>query len=343
MHPFGSASLCTPPSPIPSWEAYDGSLYDNLIAHYTFDGNYLDTSGNKFHAFEFGNPTFVSDGVVGQALRFDGLDDYLELPDVHELDFGTSDFTIAFWYRVGGDQNGRPAIIGNKNWRSTSSPGWIVSSNYGYGSNGDDLVINLSNGEKSIVGSVAMDVDFNSWHFVVTRIKRGDKMSLLRSKKGSYALQEDDISSLTGSLSTDDKIRIGTSHGACGEKGFTEMDLDDLGIWLRALSSEEVEQIWMAGRKNGLNLQQANGPFTSSEALTPSAILARYDFENNLLDSTSNHLDSALLNDGGGLSYSSSIKGSFMSLNNADFEEKTFVTLPDSNLLDFDTDQPFTM
>lgn len=342
VHPLGAAPLCTPPSPITSWETYDGQLHDSLVAHYTFDNDYLDTSGNSFHAFEFGNLTFTDGAISGQALQFDGEDGYLELPNVPELDFGETDFTITFWYRVDDDQVGRPAIIGNKDWRSTKNPGWIVSSNFGYTSNGDDLAINLGDGIVTLDGSKAMDVSFDTWHFVAVRIKRGDKMSLLRANKGSYALQEDNISTLTGSLSTGNKIRIGTSHGAC-EEGFTKMDLDDLGIWSRALSSEEVEKIWMAGKKNGFNLLQANNAPNTNSAQTPSALISKYDFENNLLDSGSNYLHGALLNDGGGLSFSSSPESGYINLNNVDFQEQTFVTLPDSSLYDFGSDKPFTV
>jgi len=219
-----------------------------------------------------------------------------------------------------------------------------VSSNYGSGSNGDDLAINISDGITTIDGGKAIDVGLNEWHFVVVRIRRGDTMSLLRSYKGSYLLQEDDISSLTGSLSSNLKIRIGTSHEECAAS-FTKMDMDDLGIWSRALSAEEVESIWMAGRKNGYNLLEAyDSPNThKSEHLGP--IIAMYDFENDLVDSSSNNLDMALIQDGGGMSFNQSIAGSSisMSLNHVDFQEKTFVTLPTSSLLDFGEDQAFTM
>eukprot|EP00804_Cyclotella_cryptica_P007729 CCRYP_001349-RA/>CCRYP_001349-RA protein AED:0.03 eAED:0.03 QI:702/0.83/0.76/1/0.83/0.84/13/138/1465 len=343
IHPFGNAPLCTPQSPIPSWDSYNGSLEDSLVAHYTFDSNYLDTSGNRNHAFEFGAPTFISDGAVtGQALSFDGIDDYLELPNIPELDFGLSDFTLTFWYRVSGDQSGRPAIIGNKDWRSPANSGWVVSSNYGSGSNGDDLAINLSDGITTLDGSKAIDVDFNVWHFVAVRVKRGSKMSLLRSDKGSYVLQEDMIGSLTGSLSTNLKIRIGTSHQECGAS-FTKMDLDDLAIWKRAISSEEVERIWMAGRKEGYNVINAqDSPNSNRSVPRPQAMIAKYDFESDLDDSTSNNLHGALI-DGGGMVYSSTNEGYHMNLNNHDFQQKSFVTLPRSSLLDFGTNTSFTM
>ena len=341
VHQFGDAPLCTPQSPIPSWDPYSGSLHDGLIAHYTFDDSYLDTSGNSNHAFEFGNPSFTPDGAVGQALSFDGVDDYLELPNIPQLAFDNTDFTITFWYRVSGDQVGRPAIIGNKDWRSASNPGWIVSSNYGSGSNGDDLAINLSDGITTIDGSKAIDVGSNTWHFVAIRIKRGDKMSLLRSDKGSYVLQEDSISTLTGSLSTSNKIRIGTSHEGC-LADFTKMDLDDLGIWSRALSSEEVDSIWMAGRKKGLDIMQVNKAPNTDDSARPGNMIAKYDFENEFADSTANDL-AGVLTDGGGVSFGLSTEGYYLNLNNVDFEQKSFVTLPSSSLLEFGSETPFTV
>eukprot|EP00956_Cyclotella_meneghiniana_P029363 scaffold70782_cov63-Cyclotella_meneghiniana.AAC.2 len=338
VHQFGDAPLCTPQSPIPSWDSYSGSLHDGLIAHYTFDDSYLDTSGNRNHAFEFGNPTFTPDGAVGQALSFDGMDDYVELPNI-PLAFGTNDFTISFWYRVNGDQVGRPAIIGNKDWRSASNPGWIVSSNYGSGSNGDDIAINLSDGTTTITGSKAIDVGLNTWHFVAIRIKHGDKMSLLRSNKGSYVLQEDSISTLTGSLDTSNKIRIGTSHEGCS---FTKMDLDDLGMWSRALSSEELESIWMAGRQRGLDIMQVDKAPNTNDSARPGNMIAKYDFENEFFDSSENDL-AGVLSDGGGVSFGSSIEGYYLSINNADVEQKSFVTLPSSSLLEFGSETPFTV
>jgi hypothetical protein len=240
------------PSASPSCvESYGGGLYNGLVAHFAFDNDYLDTSCNTIQAVQFGNPTFIP-GAIGQALSFDGVDDFVELPNIRELDFGTTNFTLTFWYQVSGDQVGTPAIIGNKDFLSASNVGWVVSSNYGLGSNGDDLAINLSDGNVVIDPSKATDVAFNVWHFVAVRVLRGEKMSLLRSNAGVYLLQEDSISALTGSLSTGKKIRIGTSHQTSGAR-FTKMKLDDLGIWARALSLQEVEQIWAAGR-NGTNV-----------------------------------------------------------------------------------------
>ena len=37
-------------------------------------------------------------GVAGMALSFDGVNDYLEVPDSDALDFGANSFTVSFWF-----------------------------------------------------------------------------------------------------------------------------------------------------------------------------------------------------------------------------------------------------
>ena len=72
--------------------------------------------------------------------------------------------------------------------------------NHGNGYNGDDLSINLSDGSVRADSNSAIDVNFNDWHFVAMRIKRGENMSLLRSTGAGYGLQEDSIDSVSGSV-----------------------------------------------------------------------------------------------------------------------------------------------
>jgi hypothetical protein len=67
----------------------------NLVAHYTLDGDALDSSGNAHHGAENGGP-FYGDGVDGQAIQLDGVDDYVEVPDSPGLDI-TDTITIATW------------------------------------------------------------------------------------------------------------------------------------------------------------------------------------------------------------------------------------------------------
>ncbi|MHC4088117.1 MAG: LamG-like jellyroll fold domain-containing protein [Planctomycetota bacterium] len=53
-----------------------GTLTQNLVAQYEFEGDAGDSSGNGHHGTEQGDPGYVT-GVIGQAIDLDGLGDYV--------------------------------------------------------------------------------------------------------------------------------------------------------------------------------------------------------------------------------------------------------------------------
>ena len=54
------------------------NLTDGLVAHYEFEGNAKDSSGNGNDGTEHGGVSYTN-GVIGKAGSFDGVDDYLNL------------------------------------------------------------------------------------------------------------------------------------------------------------------------------------------------------------------------------------------------------------------------
>jgi gliding motility-associated-like protein len=70
------------------------------IAHYSFDNcDATDDSGNGSNGTMFGNPT-CDCGVKGQALRLDGIDDYVIFTGVVNSVFQTQDFTLSFYFKA---------------------------------------------------------------------------------------------------------------------------------------------------------------------------------------------------------------------------------------------------
>ena len=73
-----------------------------LIAHWNFnegEGNVLhDVSGNGHDGIINGSPAWLP---VGQGLRFDGIDDYVEIPNTSSTKFNfTSGFVLDAWVRM---------------------------------------------------------------------------------------------------------------------------------------------------------------------------------------------------------------------------------------------------
>lgn len=54
----------------------EAALSDGLVAYYAFNGNASDSSGNDFHGTPMNGANFVQ-GRLGQAINFDGVDDFV--------------------------------------------------------------------------------------------------------------------------------------------------------------------------------------------------------------------------------------------------------------------------
>ena len=76
----------------------------NLVAHYLFDGNVKDATGNH-SGTAFGAPTYPT-GKVGQAIKFDGLHDYVDSPGTYTL----VSYTVALWFRVDSGTGSRDLV-----------------------------------------------------------------------------------------------------------------------------------------------------------------------------------------------------------------------------------------
>jgi len=75
------------------------SLNDGLVAHYEFEGNAKDSSGNGNDGVEYGGVGYI-DGVIGKAGSFDGIDDYIRIPNSEDITFlNDEDFTINVWVK----------------------------------------------------------------------------------------------------------------------------------------------------------------------------------------------------------------------------------------------------
>jgi len=80
-------------------------LDDGLIAHWTFDGNVKDTSGNKNDGIIVGttlDEALTKDRFLRQdkAFSFDGINDYIRVPLSETLDIITGRITISVWINI---------------------------------------------------------------------------------------------------------------------------------------------------------------------------------------------------------------------------------------------------
>jgi len=83
-------------------------IKDNLVGEYLFSGNAQDTSpGNSNHGTVFGaTPTMDRHDNSNGAYSFDGIDDYISIPDNSATDFNSeTDFSISLWVKPNSTQS----------------------------------------------------------------------------------------------------------------------------------------------------------------------------------------------------------------------------------------------
>ncbi len=81
-------------------------LHAAVLAHWSFDSNLTDESGNNRTLTSSGGAavTLAQSQFGGGSLRTDGANDFVYRND-SAFDFGTADFAISFWYLRGNNDN----------------------------------------------------------------------------------------------------------------------------------------------------------------------------------------------------------------------------------------------
>lgn len=76
-------------------------LTRGLIAYYPFDGNANDVSGNGNNGTPENNIQLTADrfGIANSAYNFDGVDDYIRIPNSSSLDVSTA-MSVALYFKA---------------------------------------------------------------------------------------------------------------------------------------------------------------------------------------------------------------------------------------------------
>ena len=87
------------PEPQKDYLEYGKVIKKGLIAYYPFDGNANDYSGNKYDGVVNGPSNSIGRfGQQGGALKFNGIDDYIEIP--YFSNFNSDSGTVCFWIKT---------------------------------------------------------------------------------------------------------------------------------------------------------------------------------------------------------------------------------------------------
>ena len=185
-----------------------------------------DSSGNGNNGTLEGSPVpSWTTGINGGALSFNGINDYVDIPNSPSLQIGGNAITLAFWADISNVVNFNPILtkdnIGNNRDWDVYVQGSVV--NFLATIGGNLIDINTS----------PYTISSNTWYYIVC-VYNGNQMLIYVN--GSLITSY----SVTGNLlgHTDD-VRIGTDWGTTGR--FAAATVENVQIYNRALSASEIQ------------------------------------------------------------------------------------------------------
>ena len=215
---------------------------DGLVAEWHFDegsGSVLkDSSGNGNDGVIYG-ATWV-EGKYGGALSFDGVNDYIEIPDSPELSGGTGKSkTVELWFNMEkeGSLVTKYASASNKDWGLSTS----------------NVIFYYETGGRDIRFTSGTTISTGEWHHIAFTFERsvgtnnaklivyfdGNKLEL---KPYDRVLPDQ----LYDMPDTNAPVSIGYT-GKVYNSGYFNGKIDEVRIYNRALSAEEVKEQYEQG------------------------------------------------------------------------------------------------
>jgi hypothetical protein len=217
-----------------------GSLTQGLVGYWPFCGNANDDSGNGNNGTVNG-ATLTTDrfGNTNSAYSFNGTSNFIEVPDNNLLDV-SNNFTISLWmkisdYAVALSSDPQSTVLSKP--KPGFSTGYCISAYYNLNNNKFSFngVINST----QIYQTSNSAPPLNTW---INVIYTYDGASSKLYKNGVLESSSNVVYSLLNSTSS---LFFGKEFdNASTSKRYFKGLIDDIGIWNRALTTQEVTQLF---------------------------------------------------------------------------------------------------
>jgi len=229
-----------------------------LVAHYQFDGDLTDSSGNNHNGMAVGSPQFVT-GRIGTAIHVDHpgtspndcvvLDNPGNIDNNADFQFNAGDmFSIAFWVNWTNTPGDLPMIANVVN--STDNQGLVMADSF-FDDGGGNIQFSVQAwpGEAFVEGDFTADgptlINDGAWHHVAAAF---DLLNLVARVYIDGVLVVTHPIPNSGNLNYSDGYILGSdptyTYSGNTTGGYS---IDDMGIWRRLLTADEVATIYAAG------------------------------------------------------------------------------------------------
>ena len=214
-----------------------------LIAYWPFDGDLDDAVGDSHGTGQGGEEISYADGQFGQGIALDGVDQFVETPVENEEMFDFQDgtgFSISAWFTV--DSFG-------KSWQALIAKGegnrWRVHRR------GGESVFTANGGSGDVSQGTTDVSDGAIHHIVLVSDPDGGEVRFyvdgeIEGTAGAPSIESNDFPMMIGD---NPDARGRTWHGM----------IDDVGVWDRPITEDEIASIWNGGDGKALVTISAGG------------------------------------------------------------------------------------
>jgi hypothetical protein len=215
-------------------------LTSGLVAHYPFNGNANDESGNGNNGTVYG-VVLTTDrfGNLNSAYSFDGIDDYIKASAAL---LPTAERTVALWFYVDMVSN-KPVLIGYGG-SDTTPPGtsWLMGINHW----GHLAYSVSSHWDTNTLQYYYLQDPVGAWvHYAITTDSSGTKIYINGVEKASNS------NFINNTIVAGTDLSIGVAVNTQGYAPYTDVNvgyfvgsMDDVRIYNRAFSATEIQELY---------------------------------------------------------------------------------------------------
>ncbi len=215
----------------------NNQLTSGLVGLWSFNGSDLsgttayDRSGQGNNGTLTNGPS-VYPGKVGQALNFDGTNDYVSLPALPSV---TAPYSVSFWMKPTGGLSSGNTVVSLRG--ANSFPKFLLMTN--------NKLLAYAGGEKYRYGTrVFSSSDLNTWWHVVFVV--ADSAALTNWKIYLNGIDDTGTPGANTGLYYDPSTFGTVGNDIAGQ--YFDGALDEVRIYNRALSASEVAALYQMGR-----------------------------------------------------------------------------------------------
>jgi hypothetical protein len=212
---------------------------NGLIGWWPFNGNANDESGNGNNGTVNG-ASLISDrfGNINKAYNFDGVDDSISTSFIGVL--GQNSRSISFWAKTSSTLEMTPIIYGSNNF------GERFNATFNYASQG----LTIGTGNSAITYNTPSSINDNNWHhytFVLQPLSSPSTEDFQLFQDGVLLNLPNHFYNSTTLINTTTGYPLifgGITPNIDYPNIFFNGDLDDIGFWDRALTQQEISDLY---------------------------------------------------------------------------------------------------